>query len=565
RAMYRPGETVSIKGWMRRLTRGVDGDVELPSTNDADRVRYRVIDPLGNEVASGEAPLNSLSGFHFQFELPENINLGYSQVEIEAIGGFLESLPGAGYTVHSIQVQEFRRPEFEVTASATEGPHMVGGHAIATVSAKYFAGGPLPNADVDWLVTASPTTYRPPNWNGFVFGTWVPWWRAYSFGGQTTSARFTSRTDAAGEHHLRIDFDPSDPPQPQLISAEATVMDVNRQAWTAGTDLLVHPAELYVGMRSDRFFVARGEPIVVELAVTDLDGNAVAGHPVTVKAARMDWELVHGNWEEVEKDVQTCQVETTDASDPGDPNAEFAACTFETELGGRYQITATVEDDQGRKNQSQITRWVGGAGRPPARNVEQEEVNLIPDGETYQPGDVAEILVQAPFYPAEGMVTLRREGLISTERFTMDGPTYTLKVPIEDRYIPNFFVQVDLVGEAVRTDDQGNPREDLPKRPAYATGSLRISVPPLSRTLHVEAAPQAERLEPGGETTIDLTVTDADGAPVADAELAVVVVDEAILALTNYQLTDPISVFYAGRGAGVEDVHNRANILLASP
>ena len=36
-----------------------------------------------------------------------------------------------------------------------------------------------------------------------------------------------------------------------------------------------------------------------------------------------------------------------------------------------------------------------------------------------------------------------------------------------------------------------------------------------------------------------MILTDADGRPVADAELAVVVVDEAILALTNYQLADP--------------------------
>ena len=49
------------------------------------------------------------------------------------------------------------------------------------------------------------------------------------------------------------------------------------------------------------------------------------------------------------------------------------------------------------------------------------------------------------------------------------------------------------------------------------------------------------KLEPGAETTIDVTVRDASGEPVADAEFAVVVVDEAILALTGYQLIDPVS------------------------
>ena len=51
----------------------------------------------------------------------------------------------------------------------------------------------------------------------------------------------------------------------------------------------------------------------------------------------------------------------------------------------------------------------------------------------------------------------------------------------------------------------------------------------------------------------------------ADAEFAVVVVDEAILALTGYQLIDPVSVFYSERRRGVGDHHNRADVLLASP
>ena len=50
-----------------------------------------------------------------------------------------------------------------------------------------------------------------------------------------------------------------------------------------------------------------------------------------------------------------------------------------------------------------------------------------------------------------------------------------------------------------------------------------------------------------------------------DAELAVVVVDEAILALTNYQLADPVAAFYRTRAADVSSRYGRASIVLASP
>ena len=33
-----------------------------------------------------------------------------------------------------------------------------------------------------------------------------------------------------------------------------------------------------------------------------------------MRAARLDWEYKNGQWQEVEEDVQTCAVETTDAA-----------------------------------------------------------------------------------------------------------------------------------------------------------------------------------------------------------------------------------------------------------
>ena len=224
-----------------------------------------------------------------------------------------------------------------------------------------------------------------------------------------------------------------------------------------------------------------------------------------------------------------------------------------------------MTDEQGRPNRSEITVWVSGGQRPPAREVEQEEVTLIPDKKDYQPGDMAEILVQAPFYPAEGLVTLRRSGIVRSERITLDGPTYTLKVPIDEQFIPNVHVQVDLVGAAARMDDAGEPLPDAPKRPAYATGELNLKVPPLARTLALEVSPRDAKLEPGGKTTVDVNLRDAQGKPVEGAEVAVVVVDEAVLALTNYDPADPVSIFYAERSPDVSDYHTRSQIVLASP
>ena len=63
---------------------------------------------------------------------------------------------------------------------------------------------------------------------------------------------------------------------------------------------------------------------------------------------------------------------------------------------------------------------------------------------------------------------------------------------------------------------------------------------------------------------MSVEVKDASGTPVAGGEVAVVVVDEAVLALTNYKLDDPVSAFYPERQPEVEDVHLRENIWLST-
>jgi hypothetical protein len=101
--------------------------------------------------------------------------------------------------------------------------------------------------------------------------------------------------------------------------------------------------------------------------------------------------------------------------------------------------------------------WVSGGKTPPARDVEEEQVTLIPNAKEYKPGDTAELLVQAPFYPAEGVMSVRRSGIVTSTRFTMTGPTHKLTVPITDGYTPNLYVQVDLIGMSARVGDDGQP------------------------------------------------------------------------------------------------------------
>ncbi|MBL0214834.1 MAG: Ig-like domain-containing protein [Myxococcales bacterium] len=278
RTLYRPGEEVSIKGWMRWIDRGKGGDVG-PLDGALTGLTFRVVDEQNNEIAKGTSTVTALGGFDAKFTLPKTPNLGRARIEFSPTGP--RARPSDGFS-HYIRVEEFRRPEFEVKAAASDGPFLIGGGGDVTVSAKYFTGAALPGAQVTWAVSASTTSFTPPNRDDYQFGAWHAWWsegfdrdygddggydddEAYLGGRYRTGAnRGTSswslegKTDAVGEHTLHLDFLSANPATPMSVTTAATVTDVNRQAWSAQTSLVVHPSSLYVGLKAKRPFVEKG-------------------------------------------------------------------------------------------------------------------------------------------------------------------------------------------------------------------------------------------------------------------------------------------------------------------
>ncbi|MBT9586392.1 hypothetical protein IV102_23820 [bacterium] len=540
RKLYRPGESVHLKGWVRLNQYGPKGDL-LDSPMKS--LQYVLYDSLGNEIRKGKAPVGRLGGFHFEVPLPKNLNLGQTRLDLVGDSG--------GSFSHTFQVEEFRRPEFEVSAEARPATSQIGSNSILTASAAYFSGGPLANAKVDWSVSSSPTSYSPPGWEGYTFGTWTPWWPCRCWWSEGESYRQVrsnatsqeTRTDSKGKSSLQVDFLSVEPPRPHSLSAQATVQDVNRQAWTSNTSVLVHPASLYVGLKSATTFVEKGQPLEMSMVVTDLDGKAVKDRPVQIKAYRLDWDE---RGRSVQADVHELVLTSSSQAN------QFKVPTHE---GGTYQVEARLQDDQNRSNYSQMTVWVAGGKQPPASNVAQEQITMVPGQQEYQVGDTAEVLVQAPFAPAELLVTTRRNGLAKVERLQAPTGSTTLKIPVEELHIPGLQIQVDALGSKPREEEKG-------ERPAYAVGALTLNISSAPRKLTVALKPAQAKLEPGGSTTVQVDLKDYQGKPVA-GEVTLLVVDESVLALTGYDPADPLGSFCQLRGADCADHHLRQYLTLS--
>lgn len=579
RQTYRPGETVNIKGWVRRLT--ANPELQLQLFSGSTSVSFSAHDGQGNVIASGQASVDPIGGFNLGFAVPADANLGASSVELQ-LGG-ADGLSDPMFQ-HGIQIQEFRRPDFEVATHTDSAAPFVQGTALTVAAdATYYAGGPLGSAPVAWQVTTAAARYSPPNRDSYTFGIWTPWWYADdayrgdaaasipSRGGpccdqppgrpsdQTKISSFSGTTDAGGSNYLQVDVGKLDDKLsglPVTVTAEATVTDVNRQAIAGNTTVLVHPASFYVGLRSDRTFVKRGEPLTIDAVVTDIDGTAVPGRTIQVTASRTESVFQHGHWVDTDVDVQHCDVVST---------ATGVTCSFTPSAGGTYTIKANVADYQGRSSRTQLTRWVTGADSVPARNVARQDLTVVPDKAEYQPGDAAQIFVQSPFADGTGMLTLTRGGIVSTTRFDVADGSAIVPVPITEQEIPNVDVSIEVVGSTERTADDGTALPNTPPRPAFATGSLRLAISTKSRALTVTATPKSSTVAPGSTTQVDVTVVDANGAPVNGSQFAVVVVDEAVLALSDYRLGDPLATFYGQLPSYLSSQYGRQSIVLTDP
>ena len=545
--MYRPNETVSIKGYLRKVTGGKMSDIsELADA--ASGVSYVLRDSRNNEVTKGTAKLNAFGAFDFELKLPENVNLGYQRLELKTVS----NLDSNEFT-HSFQVQEFRRPEFEVNTSVeSAAPFYLGDSSTLLTEAKYYAGGGLANSEAKWEISAEPTNYTPPNRDDFTFGKFTPWWNDDYDGGDydlRTNQEFKGITDIEGKHRVALDFLKANPARPYSIEAESSVQDVNRQTFTSKTSLLVHPAKLYVGLRSAKTFVQAGEAFKIETITTDIDGKAVANAPVSLIAELKDWQQEKGEWKEVVIDTQSCEVKSAN---------DVVPCNFTAKQGGTYTVTARVLDDREHPNESELTVWVAGGNRDKSESVEGDEIELIPNKEEYAPNETAEILLNAPFFPAEGVMLLERNGIIKTERFSLEKSSTVLKIPIEEAYLPNVHVEVSLVGATLYDED--NPKS--PKIPAYATGSINLNISSASRKLTVVAEPIDKTLQPGGQTKVNIAVTDNNGSAAANTEVALVAVDESVLALTGYKIDNPLDIFYTQNEAATNSSHSREDVML---
>ena len=165
RPVYRPEQTVKFKFWIRRAK------YDQPDTSDFANQNFTVEihDPLGGKALSKVFTTDAYGGIEGAFPLTADAKLGVYQLTVVnfSAGG-------------SFRVEEYKKPEFEVSVEAPTEPVMLGEKITAKLKAKYYFGSPVTKAKVHYKVTRtnySQQWYPIGEWD-WLYGPGY-WWFAY--------------------------------------------------------------------------------------------------------------------------------------------------------------------------------------------------------------------------------------------------------------------------------------------------------------------------------------------------------------------------------------------------
>lgn len=177
RAIYRPGQTVYFKGIVIEKTPN-----GIPAIQTNKKVEVTFFDVNRQEVEKMELRTNEYGTINGSFTAPKSGLLGNMSI--------VSSAGGAKY----FNVEEYKRPKFEVTFNPITGSYKLGEEVTVEGVAKAFAGNKIDNAKVQYRVVRQVRfPYRP----YFYFSRYNPYQRPDM---EITNGEIT--TDAEGKFKI---------------------------------------------------------------------------------------------------------------------------------------------------------------------------------------------------------------------------------------------------------------------------------------------------------------------------------------------------------------------------
>ena len=494
--IYRPGHTVRIKGVLRWRASGAlvpfdARDVEVRIADLTDKVIYRerhAVDDFGG--VSAEVPLGA------------GVALGEYSIAI---------LHGEETATGSFEVQEYRKPEFEVRVHPASRFTVQGGAIQATVDARYYFGQPVANGRIAYTAHKQPY-YSPLRWSDDEEDGGGYWY------GDTQVVEAEARLDASGRATLSLPAELDENLRDYSLRIEARVTDASGREVAGSTVAHATVGSFFLTASVDTYVARPGSTATATVRVMSYTGEPQASMDIRMSLlARLPnrgWDQPGGTREVTSASVTTDTAGRATWSIPVPAHA------------GDYRVRAEARES-GRIIADDSYLWVPGPREMSADDDYgfDRYLELIPEKRTLAPGETARFLIRGAEFDSQVLVTKEAQS-VSWHSVTRARGNETIEVPITDDDVGDTWVNI-----AFLKDDR------------LYRAERRVKVPAVSRQLNVTITAASAVSRPREPGRFALKATDADGRPVR-AQFSLGVIDEAVYGVKADATPDPLRYFY---------------------
>ncbi|HEX3600758.1 MAG TPA: MG2 domain-containing protein [Lacipirellulaceae bacterium] len=498
RPVYRPGQAVQFKFWVAQA----QYDAEDKSSFAHQSFAVEIHNPKGERVFSDTLTSDNYGGIAGKFDLPDDATLGQYQINVVNRGS------------GTFRVEEYKKPEFEVTVDAPTEPVMLGDKITATIRAKYYFGSPVVNATVKYKVMRSEHTTRwyPPGPWDWLYGPgygwlaydcpWYPGWRDWGcrrpappwFWRQPEQPEIVAEREVpiGADGSVAVEIDTSiakelHPDQDHRYEIQAEVVDQSRRTIVGNGQVLVarKPFDVYAWV--DRGYYRVGDTINASFAARRLDGKPVEG---SGKLRLL--KISYGPAPE-RKPTET-EVHSWSLATNSDGKAEIQLKASEK---GQYRLSFNVTDKAGHEIEGGYLFTITGEGVD-GSEFRFNDLELVPDKREYAPDDKVQLQLNTNRTGSTVLLFVRPSNgiYLPPQLLHLAGKSTIIDIGVTQKDMPNFFVEATSISEG-----------------RVLTEVCEIHVPPAKRMLNIEVTPSAESFKPGQHAKVSVKITDAAGKP----------------------------------------------------
>ncbi len=507
RPVYRPKHSVKFKFWIRHAKYGREDKSDFANR----QFTVRINDPRGQKVFEKSYKSDAWGGVQGEYALPKDAMLGRYRIYTTR-----------GHGSSSFRVEEYKKPEFEVSIEAPKLPVMLGEKITATIKAKYYFGAPVTKAKVKYKVMRSDYSaswYPVAPWDWF-YGTGY-WWYAYDYmwypgwgewgckrprfvwwhwGWQRNPPEVVMENEVkiGADGTVKIEIDTGiakelhgDTDHKYEITAE--IVDESRRTIVGTGSVMVarKPFKVYG-------WVDRGHYRIGDVIHASFNAQTLDSRPVKGKGELRLLRITYKNNKPVENVVQKWDLDTDDEG--------RATKQMKAHKAGQYRLSYKVTDAKKHSIEGGYVFIIAGEGFD-GGDFRFNDIELVTDKREYQPGEKVKLRVNTNRIGSTVLLFVRPSNgvYLPPKVIRMKGKSVEEEILITKKDMPNFFVEaVTISGGKLYTDMR------------------EVIVPPEKRVLKVEVQPSKKKYEPGEKATVKVKLTDFSGEPFVGSMVAAI-------------------------------------------